>query len=201
MKWFLKCWSFLSSPLFVPLFVSLWFFHYSDGLDNPAALLKIYLIAVLTAAIPLIIYTLLKILKVVDSIHLSSTKERLIPLVIYAVLLIVVLRGVFRDGLHEPLYYFFIGMLMCTIVALVLALFRFKISLHMMGMAGALGFVIMISVLIGMPLMYVIIGLGIATGLTATSRLSMEAHSPSELIFGTATGLLVQIGLAVYYIA
>lgn len=200
MAWFLRFWSYISSPLFIPLYVSIWFFSYSYGLYNPDTQIKIYVIAILTAAIPLIIYTILKILKMVDSIHLSSTKERLIPLIIYSILLIAILRGVFKDGFHEPLYYFFIGILMSTIVALVLALFQFKISLHMMAMAGALGFVFMVSIMVSAPLIYLIIGLSIATGLTATSRLHMKAHSPGELILGTVAGLTIQICLATYYI-
>ncbi len=200
MKWLLRSWSFLSSPLFLPLLVSVWFFSYADSLQNPTIVLKLYMIAVLTAAIPLVIYTLLKVTKMVDSVHLSSTKERLIPLAIYAMLIIVLLRGVFNDGRHLPLYYFFIGLLMATIVALVMALFKFKISLHMMGIAGILGFVIMISVLGNIPLTYWIIGLCVASGLTATSRLYMEAHSPMELAFGTIAGLFIQISIAYSYL-
>jgi hypothetical protein len=200
MKWFLRFWSLISSPLFIPLLVSIWFLSYSEGLGAPDVLLKIYIIAITTAAIPLVVYTILKILSLANSIHLSSTKERLIPLVIYAILIVVVIQGVFQDGIHSPLYYFFIGLLMATIVALVLALFQFKISLHMMGIAGALGFAMMMSLLIGVPLTYLIIGLSIATGLTATSRLYMKAHNSRELIFGTATGLVIQIGIASYYI-
>jgi hypothetical protein len=200
MKWFLRLWSFISSPLFIPLLVSIWYLSYSEGLGAPDVLLKIYIIGITTAAIPLVIYTILKILKLANSVHLSSTKERLIPLVIYAILIIIVLRGVFQDGILSPLYYFFIGLLMATIVALVLALFQFKISLHMMGISGALGFVVMMSLLIGIPLIYLIVGLSIATGLTATSRLYMKAHNSTELIFGTAAGLVIQLGVASYYV-
>ncbi|BAO54529.1 hypothetical protein [Nonlabens marinus] len=200
MKWLLRSWSFLSSPLFLPLLVSIWFFSYADSLQNPAIVLKLYMIAVLSAAIPLVVYTLLKVAKMVNSVHLSSTKERLIPLAIYAILIIILLRGVFQGGMHLPLYYFFIGLLMSTIVALVMALFKFKISLHMMGIAGILGFVIMISILGNIPLTYWIIGLCIAAGLTATSRLHMEAHSPTELAFGTIAGLFIQISIAYSYL-
>ncbi|WP_194851837.1 hypothetical protein [Nonlabens antarcticus] len=200
MKWFLRFWSYISSPLLIPLLVSVWFLSYSEGIGNPNVPLKLYIIGITTTAIPLVIYTVLKILKLADSVHLSSTKERLIPLVIYAILIIILLRGVFQDSIYGPLYYFFIGLLMSTIVALVLAIFQFKISLHMMGIAGALGFVIAISLLIGIPLLYSIIGLSVATGLTASSRLSMKAHTVAELVCGTIAGLLIQISLAAYYI-
>ncbi len=197
---FLRVWSFISSPLFIPLWISIWYLSYSEGLDSPNVSLKLYIIGITTAVIPLVIYTVLKVLKLADSIHLSSTRERLLPLVIYSILLIIVLRGVFQDGVFTPLYYFFIGILMSAIVALVLALFQFKISLHMMGMSGALGFVVMISVLVGIPLVFFIAGIGVATGLTATSRLYMKAHSPVELVFGVIVGLLIQISLSSYYL-
>jgi hypothetical protein len=51
------------------------------------------------------------------------------------------LERTFQDGIHSPLYSLFIGLLMATIVALVLALSN--LSLHMMGNLGALDGVMM----------------------------------------------------------
>ncbi|PRP67479.1 hypothetical protein [Nonlabens agnitus] len=200
MKWFLRVWSFISSPLLVPLAISIWFLSYAGSFSDPVIKLKLYIIALFTVGIPLLLYAVLYSLKLADSIHLSSTKERLIPLLIYGILIITIVKLAFDDGMFMPLYFFFIGILMSTIIALILALFQFKISLHMMGMAGALAFVILLGFYLKVDLIYYVIGLAIATGLTATSRLSMKAHTPAELIFGTVMGIAVQVVVAAYYV-
>lgn len=148
----------------------------------------------------MLMYAVLYTFKLADSIHLSTTKERLIPLMVYGLFIIAIIRLAFDDGMFMPLYFFFIGILMSTIIALILALFQFKISLHMMSIAGALSFVILLGFYLNVDLIYYVIGLSIATGLTATSRLSMKAHTPAELIFGTVMGIAVQVVVAAYYI-
>jgi hypothetical protein len=199
MKWLLKTWSYLANPVFIPSLISLWYFNYADIMGGEHARLKMYLIFILTAAIPLLFYLVLKILKVVDSIHLNTPKERILPLTIYGVLLLIVLRGSFNDGFNMALYYFFMGVLVATIIAIVLSIARYKMSLHMMAMGGALGFVICISLLMGLPLIQLIIGLSIASGLTASSRLFMKAHVGHELIFGFAVGLISQLVMLSQY--
>lgn len=199
MKWFLRAWSFISSPLFIPLLVSIWFFSYSSSIEYPTIVLKIYLIAILTVGVPLFLYGVLKVLKLAHSMELSTTKERLIPLVVYGILIISIIRFGFDDGRPQPLYFFYIGILLSTIIALILAMFQFKISLHMMAISGAFAFLIILSVYLQIDLIFYLVGLAIAMGLTATSRLFMKAHSPAELVFGTVMGIAVQIVVAAYY--
>jgi len=201
MRWFLRVWSFVSSPLLIPLLVSVWFLSYtSRGLGDSTILPKLYIIATLTVGIPLVFYFLLYYFKLANSIELSTTRERLVPLVIYGILIIAILKLVFYDGQFLPLYYFFIGILMSTIISLIMALFQFKISLHMMAISGTAAFVMILSFYLQVELIYQLIVLSVAIGLTATSRLSMKAHSPIELIFGTVLGIAVQVMAATFYV-
>ena len=81
-----------------------------------------------------------------------------------------------------------------------MALFQFKISLHMMAISGTAAFVMILSFYLQVELIYQLIVLSVAIGLTATSRLSMKAHSPIELIFGTVLGIAVQVMAATFYV-
>jgi len=201
MERLLRVWSYISSPLLIPILISSWFLSYtSSGLLDPVILSKLYIIGALTVGLPLVIYFVLYYFKLVNTVDLSTTRERLIPLVIYGLLIICILKLVFNDGQFLPLYYFFIGILMSTIVALIMALFQFKISLHMMAICGATAFVMLLSFYLQVNLIYLLIGLSIAAGLTATSRLYTKAHSPIELVFGTVFGIAVQIMVAIFYI-
>lgn len=200
MKAFLRFWSYLFNPLFIPSLVSLWYFLFASFSDGQVIELKMYLILILTAVIPMLIFAILKLLGVVESVHLPHIKERITPLAAYAILLLILIRGGFKDGMHLPLYYFFIGVLIATIVAAVLATVKYKISLHMMAMGGAIGFALMLHASIELPGILWIAALFIIAGLTGTSRLSMKAHVGHELIFGFFTGLFAQIVSGAYFL-
>jgi hypothetical protein len=70
----------------------------------------------------------------------------------------------------------------------------------MLAMGGALGFVLMLSINLGITFLNTIVFLIIASGITASSRLLMKAHEGHELWFGIALGLASQVIAASYYI-
>lgn len=199
MKAFLRFWSYLANPLFIPSLVSLWYFLFVSYSDSALVELKMYLILILTAVVPLLIFAILKMLGVVQSVHLPDIKERITPLTAYSLLLLTLIRSGFNDGTHAPLYYFFVGVFIATVVALVLSVLKYKMSLHMMAMGGALGFAMMLHYSIKLPNILLIALLFILAGLTATSRLSMKAHKGHELLFGFCVGLMAQIMTGIYF--
>ncbi|AZQ43430.1 hypothetical protein [Nonlabens ponticola] len=200
MKWFLKAWSYVVNPLFVPAAVSIWYLSYQGINQEPSLDFKMYMIVVVTMVLPLLAYTALKILKKVDSIHLPNVKDRLIPLVVYCILIIFLLKGILDDDTDFALYYFYVGILMSSVAALVLGIVHFKCSLHMMAVAGATTFIIMLAIVLELNLIYLITSLILIAGLTATSRLSMKAHDGYELAIGTALGIIPQVIVSIYYI-
>lgn len=193
MKDFLRLWSYVVNPLFIPSLVALWYFNYNYYNDVESVRFKLYLIVILTAAIPLLIYTMLKILGFVKSVHLSSTKERIAPLIVYGFLMFMLLRGAFKDGMHVSLYNFFLGTFIATLVATLLTCLKYKVSLHLMATGGVLGFLIMLSFTQGISLLLPMAFMGIVCGCTATSRLSMKAHKGHQLIFGFVVGVASQV--------
>ncbi len=194
---FFKIWSVVTNPLWIPFVVSFWFLSYNTYDNDQQVDVKLYLIGLLTIIIPLLIYVILKILGIVQSIDLKTSKERTWPLICYTILIVIVARGGFRDGFHKPLYYFFIGIVVASFIAAVLSFMRYKISLHMMGIGGLLGFVFVLLFTMNLPLLYLIAGISIIAGVTASARLYLKAHSNHELIFGFLTGLITQIYIGV----
>ncbi len=193
MRRFLSIWSFIANPLFVPSLVSYWYFIYVSFYEGAQIQNVMYLILIFTAAIPLLIYSLLKLFRAVESIHLSTTKERITPLIAYILLLLILLRTTFVNREPSGLYYFFIGVLLATVVATVLSALKYKISLHMMALGGAMGFVLVLTLILGIPFLYQLIFLSLLAGITGSSRLVMKAHRGHELVFGLATGFVCQI--------
>ncbi|WP_253279797.1 hypothetical protein [Nonlabens sp. MIC269] len=194
---FFKIWSVVTNPLWIPFVVSFWFLSYNTYDNDQQVNVKLYLIGLLTIIIPLLIYVILKILGIVQSIDLKTSKERTWPLICYTILIVIVARGGFRDGFHTPLYYFFIGIVVASFIAAVLSFMRYKISLHMMGIGGLLGFVFVLLFTMNLPLLYLIAGISIIAGVTASARLYLKAHSNHEIIFGFLTGLITQIYIGV----
>lgn len=198
MQYFLKAWSYVVNPLIIPLLASIYYFYAISYNEPDIVVIKLYLIIVLTVLVPLVIYFFLKIIGAATTIHLPIVKERVTPLAAYVILLLILVRNGFNDGYHQPLYYFFLAVMLSTFTGLIMAFFKYKVSLHLVSMGGLMGFALMMNASYGNPGAFVIALLAIVSGITATSRLSMKAHIGHELIFGFFLGLIPQITLGSY---
>ena len=91
--------------------------------------------------------------------------------------------------------FFFLAGLISVLIAFVLLFAKVKASIHMIGMSTFTFFVIGISLQNALNLNYLIALLFLVTGLIASSRLQLQAHSIKELIWGYCIGMIPQIGL------
>jgi membrane-associated phospholipid phosphatase len=70
----------------------------------------------------------------------------------------------------------------------------------MVGLAGIFMFVISLSIFFSLNLVFSIVFLIIALGLTATSRLYFKAHTGAEIVLGFFVGLLPQLIVLNYWL-
>jgi hypothetical protein len=126
---------------------------------------------------------------------LEETKQRKIPLLIHACLLFILIKKSTLLYHYPELYYFFFGTLISTLLALFFTFFSLKASLHMVGMMGVSFFIIGLSLHFQIRLIIPICIWIIASGLVATSRLELKAHTSNELFLGTLLGAIPQIAL------
>ena len=157
-------------------------------------------VVIVTIAIPLVIFFLLKNFGVVTSIHLRDVSERKLPLMIQSILLLLLLKFVFNPYEHTELYYFILGVLFTTLTALILVFFSFKVSLHQMGIAGLSLFVIMLSIHFEINLLLWMALACIFNGWVASSRLHTRSHTSVELITGFVIGAFPQLLLVSYWL-
>lgn len=154
---------------------------------------KLFALILLTILLPIMLYFLLKSMRRISSVHLGSIKERLIPLSLYGLIILLVVNRVLPGNeLIEP-YYFMVGVLGSTLSCLVLALFKFKASIHMIGVGGVLMFFIALGIHFHINIIGSIALIFLIAGAVATSRLHLKAHSPLELIIGFVVGVIPQI--------
>ena len=194
MNYFLRIGSYLLHPLLMPMLGSLLYFIITPRYFEPQIIqTKLFSVAIITALIPMVIFFLLKNLRVVDSIHLHTVNERKVPLMIQCLLLLLIIKLVFDPYDSPELYYFFVGVLFSGISALMMVFFKFKVSLHQMGVAGVTMFAIALSIHFQVNMLIWIALFFIANGWVASSRLHTLSHTKIELIIGFFLGVIPQL--------
>ncbi len=194
MNYFLRIASYLFHPLLMPLLGALLYFRFTPRFIEPSIVqAKLFAIIIITILIPLITYFLLKNLRIVDSIYLNKVSERKYPLMIQSLLILLIIKMVFSAYESPEMYFFFSGVLFSTIAAIILVLFKFKISLHQMGIAGVTMFLIALSAHFKINLLFGIGFLFLCNGWVASSRLQTNSHTTPELIIGFVIGIVPQL--------
>ncbi len=194
MRVFLRIVSYLFHPLFIPVAGTLAYFmitpKYSPLELQSGNVLPIF---ILTVIIPIIAYLILTNIGVVSSVFIPNIKERRYPLYINIVLLFMVVYKVIPNNYTIELYYYFVGLMGASVASLLLLFFNFKSSLHVTGMASISMFLVCLSIHFEKNITLALSLFILATGLVATSRLYLKAHSRPEVLIGLLIGLLSQL--------
>ncbi len=193
MKAFLKIASYIFHPLLMPFLGAVLYYVVTPRFIEPQIkTATLSALVIITFLIPIVVFFLLKNLRLVTSIHLFSVRERKLPLMIHSLLILLVIKSIYTPYSNPELYFFFVGVLFSTIAALVLVLLGFKASLHQMAVAGVTAFLIGLSIHFTINLLPVIALSFIINGWVASSRLLNKAHSLMELIVGFVVGAFPQ---------
>lgn len=201
MKYFIRSFSYIFHPLFMPLAGVILYFAISPRFFNDRFLYsKLFATVIMTVIIPILSFYMLKNLGQVTEIHLKNVKERKYPLLMQAAFTFILLQIVFDGYEIPPLYYYFLGILGSSIGALLLVFLNFKASLHMIGIAGVITFVFGLSLHFGQNLLLVLGILIIGIGGTASSRLEAKAHTVPELSIGFLLGAVPQLLVFNYWL-
>lgn len=147
----------------------------------------------MTAFFPAFSVFLLWRLKFIDNIFLKTQKERIVPYII-TMIFYWWMWYLSRNFTDQPLVlkFFFFGIFLSTVVGLVFNSF-FKISMHAMGVGGALAFSIITSFYYQSYLGADIAIVMLITGLVCTSRLLLSQHNNFQIYAGLITGIICQL--------
>lgn len=201
MKAFLRTASILFHPLLMPLLGSAIYFYLTPRFVELRLMVsQLLAIAIITIAIPIVAYFLLKTLGRVESFYLKKVSERKYPLMLQSILLLLIIKINFDPYLNPEIYYFFTGILFTALAALIMVFFKFKISLHQAGVAGILFFLIGLSAHFKINLLSLISLFLFINGWVASSRLQAKAHNYSELILGFFAGAFPQFILYTFWL-
>lgn len=192
--------SYLFHPLFIPIGGTVAYFMvapYSTLETQSGNILPIF---ILTVIIPIIFFLILKNLGIINSIFLPSLEERKYPLYISCIIFLMILYKVIPNNYVNELFYYFTGLLTATCATLVLLFFKFKTSMHLLGMGSILTFLIALSIHFETNITIAISLFTLFTGMVATSRLYLKAHTKNELLIGFLLGCCSQLIILKYWL-
>lgn len=197
----LKSISYIFHPLIMPLLGVIFYFSKSPRyIPREVILGKIVSLFILTIILPVLLYFLLKMIGIVQTINLKTTKERIYPLILNGIVILIVLQQILTPSQSIELYFFFVGILISNMACLLLAIMQFKASIHMIAISGVFMFFIAISIHFSININGTLAIMSIITGAIATSRLHLKAHSYIELIIGVFIGVIPQLILINYWL-
>ena len=201
MRPFLRFISYLLHPLYIPFAGTLAYFLITPK-HHPLEVQSrnILPIFILTIIIPIIFYLILRNLGTISSIFMTTIKERKYPLYISLTLLLMVLYKVIPNNFTIELHYYFLGLIAAIFSALVLLFLNFKCSIHLLGMGSFLMYLVNLSIHFQINITLAIAIVILLCGLTATSRLYLNAHTRSEVLIGFVMGVITQLITVKYWL-
>jgi len=194
--------SYLFHPIFIPLYAILLMmvsnpYRYDPVMSPKGGYLVIY-VMMYTVILPMILMTLMKRLKLIDSMKLHERGERLLPLMIMTFFSFFAFLALKRADFHPDISKVFLAASIVLMIAYILTVVSGKISLHTIGM-GALVAIAMhsslFSVYITYPILFAVI---IVAGLVGTARLQLKAHDSKEVFQGYFLGYFIQMLVFIY---
>lgn len=189
--------SIIFHPLFIPTFIFFWLLYRMPfefaGITPMALFARKINVFWMTAFFPAFSVFLLWRLRFIQSIQLRTQRERIAPYMITMIFYwwMWYLSRSFTDQ-PAALKFFYFGIFLCTVVGLIANNF-FKISMHAMGVGGALTCMLLCCFFyhnwygsdVGIA--------AIITGMVCTSRLILKDHGNTEIYGGLAAGVLCQL--------
>lgn len=185
--------SFLFHPFIIPL-TGIIILLYSDThisfISPQSKKIIIFLFASGTLLLPLLTIPLLIFKKVISDVYVSDRNNRLIPYSFTVIFYIFTYTLLIKLPVYHYLHAYMLGCLISVSVLFALN-FKWKISAHVMGMGGLTALIAVTSFYMEVNLILLLILCIAASGITATSRLSLSAHTPGEIYSGFILGFLI----------
>jgi hypothetical protein len=188
--------SILFHPLLMPtigIAILLFSGSYISTIPLSAKKLLILLFSSGTFLLPALMMSLFYMQGTITDIQMAGKRQRITPL---AITLIFYLLTFFLF-LRIPVYRFMHSFMLSSVLAVIIILivnYRWKISIHMVGLGGLSAFLLAISLIHGINLLPFLMIAILASGIVGTSRLYLQVHTTGEVYSGYLVGALVMVG-------
>jgi len=180
-------------PVVMPTIGILLYLIFSDfRFSKPQKLTLLAIIFIATYAIPIILLIILKALGAIKDYKLLTIEERKIPIIFMIVLFFFIGKSLNQTHVTREISFLFYGTSLGLSLVYLLFLTKTKTSLHLLSMGSAVGFFLLFQQMHSSNILPLIIILIVLSGVLASSRLNLRAHSPKEVYLGFLVGVLCQ---------
>ncbi len=127
----------------------------------------------------------------IKSFYMEQKEDRLLPFVTNALLMLITYFLIIRLGLPRLFAILILGAASAVIITTLLT-FKWKISIHMVGIGGIVGMFFALAGLMLIDLRIPIILSILVAGLIGVARLSMLSHKQMQIYVGFFIGFLCE---------
>ena len=193
--------SVLFHPLLVPTYALLLFInlntHFVLAMPMQVRYLMTLLVFLTTFMLPALILLILRKFDVVKSMEMPERQERALPLIIVSAFFYLTYYLLKQMEQNSIITLFMIGATMLILLCLIINYFT-KISLHATSWGGFLGVLMGYSLNARVDVMLWLYAIILITGMVATARLILKAHTPAQVYGGFLLGSISQLILFYY---
>ncbi len=172
--------------------VLLYFLFIPKMLTRQQELYILGLVFLVTYIIPIIVLILSKALKLIKDMYVMSVRERKIPVLLMIVLFYLLGRVFTINSITYDLGVLFYASSLGLIIVNILFIWKFKTSLHLLGIGNTLGFLLVLNHQYGIKALPAIMIIILLAGVLGSARIYLKAHHPIEVYVGFLLGLVSQ---------
>lgn len=191
MKLFFKVISWILHPLLMPTYAVALVFLLSPYLNysipNKLQQLIYLLIALSTLILPVLSSFALLRLGYINSLEMETTAERRLPFMLTAICYFGAYYLLKQLPLPKIFYLIMLGAMLSVVIALMIN-YKWKISIHMIGIGGITGALFGMSQILLINLLPIVMIAVLLAGLLGSSRIALQAHSPAQVYTGYVAG-------------
>lgn len=182
-------------PVLMPTYALLFLFRPNSFFSYTVpdlSRLALYTIIILnTLLFPVLVSYMLIRRGWIKSFEMEKREERLFPFIANFLLMLVASFMIYKLRLPRVFYLLTLGAAASVLVA-VFVNFKWKISIHMIGIGGLVGTFFGLSTFLLVDLRIPIIFSLLVAGVIGTARISLGVHNPSQIYSGFIVGFICE---------
>jgi hypothetical protein len=190
-----KTLSIIFHPLLMPLLGVVFIFYsgsYVSYLPNDVKRIILLVVGANTLGLPLLMMPLFIQFGIVKSLAMESNKERVMPLAFTLIPYILSVYFLIKLPIPFVIAAFMLGASLVVASCLIIS-YWWKISIHLVGIGGLVGFIIAFSVRLYTDVLPYLLVTIIIAGFLASARLFTKSHKPSQVYSGFILGFLIML--------
>ncbi len=149
------------------------------------------LVFVTTGILPMLTALILLQKGMIRSFEMKTINERRLPFIFTTVFYLICYYLMLRLPVPRMLSLMVLGAALTIFIAWLMS-FRWKVSIHMIGIGGLTGMLFAISQVLNVSLLSMLLVTIVVSGLLGSARLKLDAHTPAQIYSGFGIGLIIE---------